>query len=358
MNQVTTALQGKKIWFRADASVQIGSGHVMRCVTLAKQCRMQGAEVTFFCRQAEGSLFEFITNQGFRLHSLPSLTDISVETPQEMLEYAANHSTPDWLIVDHYGIDYTWEASLRPYAGSLLVIDDLANRKHDCDGLLDQNLQPAMEHRYKGLVPETCKLFLGPGYALLRDEFQAERMRLRARDGRVQRILVSFGGSDPTGESRKAFDVLADWPNPPFHVDLVAGSSNPDAAWLAAQAKEVSHIDVHPFTNDMAILMAQADLALGAGGTTTWERLYMGLPAGVVIVADNQRTMTEETARRELCWNLGDSASVTQESIRIWLEARMMDSGQLLEMSRKALSAMPSIADGTLSPLIRFLKGE
>jgi UDP-2,4-diacetamido-2,4,6-trideoxy-beta-L-altropyranose hydrolase len=351
-------MHGKIVWFRADASVQIGSGHVMRCLTLAKQCRMQGADVSFFCRQAAGDMHSFIIQEGFQLHSLPELTGSTEETPAEILEYMVHHRSPDWLIVDHYGIDYTWEAPLRQRVGGLFIIDDLANRRHDCDGLLDQNLQPTMELRYKDLLPQDCKLLMGPRYALLRDEFHQERAQLRSRTGQFQRILISFGGSDPTGESRKAFRALRDWSNPEFQVDLVAGSSNPDAEWLVSQAKGIAHIHVHLFTKRMAALMAQADLAIGAGGTTTWERLYLGLPCAVIVVADNQLTMTEETARHQLCWSLGDSASVTADGIRSWLETQMADPSESISMSKRALAHMPIVPEGTMSPVVQFLRGD
>jgi UDP-2,4-diacetamido-2,4,6-trideoxy-beta-L-altropyranose hydrolase len=358
VEQRAKVLQGKKIWFRADASIQTGSGHVMRCLTLAKQCRTQGADVHFFCRQAVGDLFPFIVQEGFHLHSLPPLTDKRVETPHEMLVHLDNHVSPDWLIVDHYGIDHIWQAPLRKRVGGLFIIDDLANRKHDCDVLLDQNLQPDMESRYRDLVPYDSKLFLGPSYALLRDEFHKERAQLRNRTAPIRRILISFGGSDPTGESRKAFSALREWSNPDFQVDLVAGSTNPDTDWLVTQAQATSHIRVHPFTNQMASLMAEADLAIGAGGTTTWERLYLGLPCAVIVVADNQLTMTEETARLQLCWSLGDSANVTAAGIRSWVETQLVDPSQSKAMSRRALAHMTLVPEGDVSPVIQYLKGD
>jgi UDP-2,4-diacetamido-2,4,6-trideoxy-beta-L-altropyranose hydrolase len=358
MSTMSQALMKQKIWIRADASVRIGTGHVMRCLTLAKQCRAQGAEVTFFCRQADGDMRNFILQEGFPLHMFPSLLESQIEAPEEMLEYLKDQpSPPDWLIVDHYGIDHQCETKLRLWVKGLFVIDDLANRKHDCDGLLDQNLQPGMEQRYRGLVPDDCQLFMGPSFALLRDEFHEERARLRKRDGQIHKILVSFGGSDPTGESRKAFEALANWPDPSFQVDLIAGAANPDLDWLVSQAADIAHINVHPYSNQMASLMADADLAIGAGGTTTWERLYLGLPCAVVIVADNQRSMTEEAAKHQLCWCLGDSSEVTAESIRLWLQERLQSSDEALAVSPRALAYMPYVQEGEMSPLIHFLKG-
>ncbi|MEK3719055.1 UDP-2,4-diacetamido-2,4,6-trideoxy-beta-L-altropyranose hydrolase [Paenibacillus sp. FSL H8-0034] len=357
MEQRAQVLKGKMIWFRADASIQTGSGHVMRCLTLAKQCRAHGADVHFFCRQTVGNLFSFIVKEGFQLHSLPPLADNRIETPHEMLEYLANHTSPDWLIVDHYGIDYTWEAPIRKQIGNLFIIDDLANRKHDCTGLLDQNLQPNMESRYIDLIPNGSKLFLGPSYALLREEFYKERVQLRNRTGPIRRILISFGGSDPTGESRKALCALREWSNPDFQVDLIAGALNPDTEWLISQAQATAHIKVHRFTDRMSSFMAQSDLAIGAGGSSTWERLYLGLPCAVIVVADNQLTMTEEAAKHQLCWSLGNSVNVTADGIRSWVKTQLDDPRESLVMSRSALVHMPLVKESDVSPIIEFLKG-
>jgi UDP-2,4-diacetamido-2,4,6-trideoxy-beta-L-altropyranose hydrolase len=182
-----------KILIRTDASVQIGTGHVMRCLTLADELRGRGAEVIFVCREFDGNLCGYIEEKGYIVHRLP-VSD-ATEQGDQNIEIGLKHtawlgadcqtdveqveeiikdleSPPDWLVVDHYALDERWEECLRSYCKKIMVIDDLADRPHNCDLLLDQNFYENLESRYDGLVPPQCKKFLGPKYALLRPEFR------------------------------------------------------------------------------------------------------------------------------------------------------------------------------------------
>ena len=191
---------------RADASEQIGSGHLMRCLTLADRMRREGTEVHFICRDLVGNLNHLVCEQGFPLHVLPRHADdpslsgyaawltVAQETDaRETGEVLCTLAPIMRLVVDSYALDEVWERIVRPLVGEIFVIDDLANRKHDCDILLDQNFYCAMQHRYDGLVPPSCKLLLGPSHALLREEFYAAKKKLRRRDGHLRRILVFYG---------------------------------------------------------------------------------------------------------------------------------------------------------------------
>lgn len=196
-----------KVVFRTDSSVQIGSGHVMRCLTLAEQLREMGVEILFICRELIGNLNDLIVSKGFNLCPLPAPEKFDVvldwnqhaswlEVPWEKdanettdcLKKSIGHA--DWLIVDHYALDTIWERRLRLQAANIMVIDDLADRPHDCNMLLDQNLYTNSESRYQGLVTENCLKFFGPRYALLRKEFIAARRQLRKRNGTIRRILI------------------------------------------------------------------------------------------------------------------------------------------------------------------------
>lgn len=184
-----------RVLIRTDASVEIGSGHLMRCLTLADQLRSEDSAVAFACRDLPGGLFDLLQTHGYRYARLPSATpgsNAQQDDAEATLE-AAEKLFPDgldWLVVDHYGLDATWERMLRPHVRKLMVIDDLANRPHDCDLLLDQNYYRDLDRRYHGLVPEQCITLLGPTYVLLRPEFADARQQLRLRDGSVRRILV------------------------------------------------------------------------------------------------------------------------------------------------------------------------
>jgi UDP-2,4-diacetamido-2,4,6-trideoxy-beta-L-altropyranose hydrolase len=223
---------------RVDSSSQIGSGHLMRCLTLAGQLKKQGAEIAFICRDIEGNLTELVKKKGYELYLLPCATKDDTLTgyatwltvsqkrdAEETIAIIQKFSVVNRLVIDSYAIDETWEKLLRPYVQEIFVIDDLANRRHDCDVLLDQNYYLDKEHRYDGLLPESCKLLLGPEHALLREEFYEAKKHLRKRDGRIHNILVFYGGSDLTDETTKAIQALIELNLPGVTADVIVGTS-------------------------------------------------------------------------------------------------------------------------------------
>lgn len=216
-----------KVAFRADASVGIGSGHVMRCLTLAGELKEAGAQIIFICRECEGNLCDLIEKQGIPVARISGELQSWEADAFQSLEALKKYGKADWLVVDHYSLDHRWEAGIRNAAEKIMVIDDLADRIHDNDLLLDQNLYEDLENRYNGLAPPHCIKLLGPRYALLRPEFRKARASLRKRDGIIRRILVSFGGSDPSNETAKALEAIGLLGKPEIAVDVVVGSSNP-----------------------------------------------------------------------------------------------------------------------------------
>ena len=171
----------------------------------------------------------------------------------------------DWLIMDHYALDRLWETEMRPDVRKIMVIDDLADRRHDCDLLLDQNLFKNSHSRHDGLVPIPCQKLLGPRYALLRREFRAARKTLRVRDGRIKRILIFFGGGDPTNETAKALKALAQLNRPEVAVDVVVGGGNPYNKQIQTLVGALPKATYHCQIMNMAELMAAADIAIGGG---------------------------------------------------------------------------------------------
>jgi UDP-2,4-diacetamido-2,4,6-trideoxy-beta-L-altropyranose hydrolase len=319
------------IVFRTDSSLQIGSGHVMRCLTLADELRQRGAEVMFVCRTHPGHLIALIEDKGYNVVRLQVLESEYVSTIDDLTHSAwlgvsweqdaadtieaVGDTQPEWLIIDSYAIDHRWEKLLRIHVGKIMVIDDLADRQHDCDLLLDQNLYQAMEARYNNLVSENCIKLLGPRYALLRPEFAAARKGLRQRDGVVRRILVFFGGVDATNETEKALHALAGISNRQFEVDVVVGSGYLCKEEIQSFCIANDCFRYHCQVDNMAGLMASADLAIGAGGATTWERCSVGLPSIVTVLADNQLELAQTGARQGLFFYLGKSAIVSTEMI-------------------------------------------
>lgn len=333
--------QNNTILFRVDASEQIGSGHVMRCLTLADELRGSCTEITFLCRELPGNMIEHIETQGFRVFRVPSESETSDGDAEQTKKVLRNNKLqPDWLIVDNYRLDIQWESTLRPLVKGIMVIDDLANREHDCDILLDQNYYRNMEIRYQGLTPADCRQLLGPRYALLRQEFKVARQTLRVRDGSVKRILIFYGGSDPTNETVKALEAIMLINRPDIAVDVVVGAANPNKEQIKEICSGMTNTNFYCQVGNMAELMAKADLSLGAGGTATWERCYLGLPALVTIVAENQWEMVEALAEDGVILNLGLFMEVTIDKVTEAIKKLLNSPENLVEMSTQGLALM------------------
>lgn len=337
----------KTIIIRTDASVQIGTGHVMRCLTLAESLANHGARVSFLCRELDGHLCDHIEARGFRAFRLSSQEDDT--GTEEILK----ELRPDWLVVDHYFLDAAWEFRMRPHVGKIMVIDDLADRPHDCDLLLDQNYYVDLENRYRGLVPETCRLFLGPRHALLRPEFIAARSSLLERNGTITRVLVFFGGSDSTNETGKTLDALARYNGKKLSVNVVVGASNPRREEIREQCATIPGVTFHCQVPTMARLMAEADFAFGAGGTATWERCFLSLPAAAIVLAQNQFEVIRAVAGAGALRNLGWHQDVTVDRIVEELEWAVGNPGAVKEMGIRAEELMGSSTARRESPLIR-----
>jgi UDP-2,4-diacetamido-2,4,6-trideoxy-beta-L-altropyranose hydrolase len=291
-----------KVLVRADASSRLGVGHVARCLTLAHVLRERGAAVSFACRALPGFDPLMVQGQGFELVLLPAQGDDLA--PLMVRRF-------DWVLVDHYQLDAEWERAALALAPRVAVIDDLADRPHHCHLLLDQNLT-ATQAAYEGRLDARCERLLGPRYALLRPAFQAAVTR--RSDDRVRHVLVSFGGFDVADMALKALHALSAWPS--LRVTLLAGQGHAQWEALQALAAPHPHWQVLSHSPRIADLMREADLFVGAGGGTTWERAAMSVPSLCVAVADNQVGNAEALAREGGHLYLGEAAGVTCDSLR------------------------------------------
>ena len=288
-----------RVLFRVDASLEIGSGHVVRCLTLAQALHKLGMTCEFVCRQHVGHLIENIAQQGFVVHALPKgrqgtwLGATWQEDVRQTLESVGSQRY-DWLIVDHYGLDADWEKSLRCVAKKLLAIDDLANRTHDADLVWDQNLGRELSD-YVPWVRPSCEVHVGAMCALLRPDFFMLRAASRDRRSRksILRLMVAMGGVDKDNVTEKVLKSLQKMPDvlpSACKISVVMGHHAP---WLQS-VRAVSQsmpwkTEVCVGVTNMAELMTQADLAIAAVGTSAWERCCLGLPTLAVILADNQQ---------------------------------------------------------------------
>ena len=318
------------ILFRCDASLQIGSGHVMRCRTLARELRRRGSQITFLCRQQPGDLIRLL-EQEFSVLALPEQplapSDglegrdlygawLGCSQQQDLADCLAalkpaGSCGAQWLVVDHYGLDASWERAMREGLGSeptpqLLVIDDLADRPHICDLLLDQNFfGEATVQRYQGLVPLHCRQLQGPQYALLGSEY-AQLHPLVPSRRELRRVLVFFGGVDPANYTCQAIKALMEPELAHLAVDVVLGLQCSHREAVEALVARRPYTTLHGPQPSLAGLIARVDLAIGAGGATTWERACLGLPSVVLPIAANQLSSSEALAAAGLIYLLLD----------------------------------------------------
>jgi UDP-2,4-diacetamido-2,4,6-trideoxy-beta-L-altropyranose hydrolase len=309
-----------RVVFRVDASLQIGTGHVMRCLTLADELRRRGAGASFVCRDEPGHLIELTRSRGYDTHVLTGAADDVQGSVAHLAE-----TQPDWVIVDHYSLGKEWESAVRRHTKRIFAIDDLADRDHDCDLLLDQNLYEGVEQRYAARVPKHCRQLIGPRYAMLRPEFAKIRSRVSRSAGPASRLLVNFGGVDSTNETARILGVLQDLVPASVSVDVVIGPSNPHGDELKALASVRSSTTLHAGTNRMAELMSQADASIGAGGSTTWERFCLGLPSLVIAVAENQVPTSQYLGKLGAIDYIGRGSELTADGLRAALSRFLGD---------------------------------
>lgn len=343
----------KKIVIRVDSSRIIGSGHLMRCLTLAQQLQKnENARVYFISRDLEGNLNDLIINSGFALKILPrysenfSLTGYAewLTVPQyvdaaETKKILDSLGVVDMIVVDSYAIDINWENEIRPFVKKIFVIDDLANRKHDCDVLLNQNFHldiNAVRNIYLKLVPAKCELRIGIKYTLLRTEFHEVKKNLRKRDGTIKNILVFYGGSDLTNETMKAISALVKLEIPDLIVNVVVGGSNANRDTIEKFCRKHECLNFHYQVENMAELMNEADLSLGAAGSTTLERFFLGLPSIVTAIAENQELGIQQLEDQGYIVYIGKSKDCSEDDI---LQAiKSLRKENLLQMQEKCLS--------------------
>jgi len=326
----------------------------MRCLTLAEVLRGRGAHCRFVSRSHPGNLNKEIGQRGFDVIDLPfegnwTGTDVTNpphaawlgadwQTDAEQTKVGAGGTAIDWLILDHYALDAQWESALAANYRKLMVIDDLADRPHACDLLLDQTFGREAAD-YRTLVPDDCRVLCGSQYALLRPEFAALRpysLQRRAQPT-LRELLISMGGVDKDNATGQVLQALRTCPLPAkCRITVVMGATAP---WLDEVRKEAQDMPwptrVLVGVGDMAQLMADSDLAIGAAGATSWERCSLGLPTIMLVLADNQLKVAEglERSGGVLIIKPGLSAKT---QIREQILQLVDDPAQLLHMSKCA----------------------
>jgi UDP-2,4-diacetamido-2,4,6-trideoxy-beta-L-altropyranose hydrolase len=317
----------------------------MRCLTLADELARQGAIVQFICREHKGHLRQLIEERGYTVSLLPLADKLIAPSMPVHTHWIGEHwqqdaeqtsaaikETIDWLIVDHYGLDARWHKQLRQRAEKIMVIDDLADRELDCDLLLDQNFYTNQSSRYAQYISKDCTCLLGPQYALLRNEFIELRKQVIARKN-LDKLLIFFSASDPVNETYKAASALTLFNN--IKTDIVVGKNYQHIEAITKLCKDSKHIKLHVDINYMARLMASSDLAIGAMGGATWERIFLGLPTAMTTLANHQIQATKDICTTGTAWHLGNHTDTTSNTYATFLD-NLIGSSALLNSASEA----------------------
>lgn len=338
-----------RIVFRADASREMGSGHIMRCLTLADSLAAMGARCSFAVSPGSQETVPALAEAGYDLIKL----EVAAADEAEELRQHRPHGV-DWLVVDHYGRDRTFEAACRPWARGIMVLDDLADRSHDCDLLLDQTLGRTTGD-YGGLLPPACRKLMGTRYALLRPEFRKLRQgrsRPAASSRSPLRLLVTLGGTDPDNLTGVCIDAIGR-SGIRANVDVVASQGFSSLPELRRRIESLAGHTLHVSPASMGNLMASADLAIGAAGTTSWERCCLGLPTVMLVLADNQRENAKQLSAVGAAAVVDDQDGGLAEAISAQLRQLDRDRAALQDMSLKASAVCDG--QGALRARLSFL---
>jgi len=320
-----------RILFRCDASTQIGGGHVMRCLTLANTFAAHGAKITFACSKQTAATVPALVTSGHTICELDPQPSDTQHWPKQ--------STWDLAVVDHYQIGYEQEKFLRPSARSILVIDDLANRRHECDFLLDQTIGRTAED-YRELVAPETQLLIGPQFALLRPEFANARhgaLLRRKNSDHFGKLVISLGMTDVGGITARVVRAALD-ANLDYDIDIITGSAAKDLPVLRQLANSNSKLSLHVDNGDVCRLFMGADLAIGGGGTTSWERCCLGLPSLIIVLAPNQELIARNLSDKGAALIVSDQHSAIVGQLRNIYENP--------DLRHNMISAAAAVCDG------------
>jgi UDP-2,4-diacetamido-2,4,6-trideoxy-beta-L-altropyranose hydrolase len=306
--------------FRADATPQLGGGHIYRCLTLAHALAAEDWTCSFACNEGAEGVVPWLARSPFRR------VDPNAPRPEPV----------DLLVVDHYDLAADYESACRSWAKQILVIDDLANRRHDADMLIDQNVG-RQSADYVAIVPRHCRLLIGPAFALLRPAFGRRRLAGWRQRRDVRRVLVAMGATDPANATSVALSGLADVPD--LAIDVVLGAAATHLNSVRDQVRALGdrcRVLVDVDDDAIAALIDVADLAIAAAGGSAWERCCLGLPTLLVILADNQRSAADHLHAVGAVRLLGAHPGLTAADVAAAVRALIDDPATVAKLSRVA----------------------
>ena len=332
--------------FRCDASKSIGSGHLLRCITLANFLKKEGLKSLFVCIDIDPYFltiieknshkclnFDFQNKISFKSEFLDNFLNYDWYKDSQFTIKIINELKTEWVIIDNYLLDFKWENLVRKYTKNIMAIDDLANRKHNCDILLDQNFVNNFYTRYDFLVPKNCIKLLGPNYAVVKEDFVKAREISKFRN-KINKILIYFGSTDKYNLVLKTIKKIIERFNDNFKLYVVLSISSLFNQEIKDYCKNFDNIFVIEWVESLANLMIEADICIGAVGSVTWERCCLKLPSIVTSVAENQKEIALKLSEEKVLLWVGDQSENTANEIILNLEKLHNNSKLQGEISR------------------------
>lgn len=337
------------IAFRVDSSYEIGTGHVMRCLNFADALNKNNCNCVFICRELDGNIIEIIKRKGFQVFSLPNTEEkpeeakihpahihwlrVTQETDAKETNKALEIIKPDWLIIDHYAIDHEWQKLLDIKKTKIIVIDDLADRKHKCDILIDTN-PGRTENDYDNLVKKKTKKLLGLKYAILNSNFREKRKENKTTI--KNKIVISMGGVDKNNYTAKAIRAIIELnKSSPSNTEVIIGPSYQHEKQLKKLLIDQKNFRIHKSVNNMAELLADCEIAIGAVGGSAWERCCLGIPSICVVIAENQKFAAIQLANNNAIVSVIDNNNLEKNIIMEIMKLKN-DHKKLTEMKNSA----------------------
>ena len=348
----------KIIFIRVDSSTKIGYGHLIRCLALADTLK-KSFKINFICTNLNGNLISQICKKKFevfRFNTKSQRINVKKDAEKTISIIKKHRNKKSLLILDSYILSQEWENRVKPYVKRLIVIDDLMDRKHSCDLIIDQNLHTQMNSLYNKSVPKNCVKLLGPDYAILRNQFIAQRKYARIRSLPIKNILVSFGGTDNENHTLHALTSLKKL-NSDVNVNVVTGTANIGKKIIKNFCKKNFNYNYFEQVENMAKLMQVADLCIGSSGTTTWERCCVGLPAIAIVASNDQKDIASAVSKNKCIINLGKIKK--SDNVNYVRLMKNLKNSELQNMSRNCMKLVDGKGAARISKYIfSMMKGD
>jgi len=325
----------KTVFFRVDSSYGLGYGHINRCLILAEILQKNGFQIHFICKQLEGNLNNQIKKKGFFLHSFKNMKNSIEYDFKKTRKILTKFRNISCLVIDSYKWYDKYENPMKKIVSKIMIIDDYGNRKHDCDILLDQNLYYGKKHKYNSLIPKKSLRLIGPKYALLRKEFSMSKKK--SEIFKLNKIFISFGGGGETNEVIKVLQALNNSKIKFKKINLIIGKKDINFKRICSIVNKLQNVKIFTTTKNISYLMENTDLGIGAAGSMTWERAYLGIPSIVSIISKNQELVAKSMQKKGCVYNVGWTKNTTNLNYEKILKKIQIQDLRLMSSKNKKL---------------------